>query len=67
LPDTFFNEYVPKIQAVTAVTAEAAARKYILPAKFAIVVVGDLSKIEKGIRDANFAPVKILSVDDLIK
>ena len=42
-------------------------KKYIVPDKFAIVVVGDLSKIEKGIRDANFAPVKVLSVDDLIK
>ena len=30
------------------------------PDKFAIVVVGDLAKIEKGIRDANFAPVKVL-------
>jgi predicted Zn-dependent peptidase len=67
LPATYFNDYVPMIQAVTLTTAEAAARKYIVPDKFAIVVVGDLSKIEKRIRDANFAPVKILSVDDLIK
>ena len=67
LPDTFFNEYVPKIQAVTVADAQAAARKYVQPDKFAIVVVGDLAKIEKGIRDANFAPVKVLSVDEIVK
>ena len=67
LPETYFNEYVPKIQAVTSDAAHAAAQKYLVPEKFAIVVVGDLSKIEKGIRDANFAPVKILTVDEIIK
>ena len=67
LPATYFNEYVPKIQAVTQAAAQAAAQKYIVPDKLAIVVVGDLSKIEKGIRDANFAPVKILTVDEIIK
>jgi zinc protease len=67
LPETYFNEYVPKIQAVTQAQTTAAARKYIVPEKLAIVVVGDLSKIEKGIRDANFGPVKMLTVDELIK
>lgn len=67
LPDTFFDQYVTKTQAVTASQAQAAAQKYIQPDKFAIVVVGDLSKIEKGIRDANFAPVKVLSVDEVVK
>lgn len=67
LPDTFFNEYVPKIQAVTTAQAQTTAQKYIQPDKFAIVVVGDLSKIEKGIRDANFATVKVLTVDEIVK
>lgn len=67
LPDTYFNDYVPQIQAVTTPAAQAATQKYIQPDKFAIVVVGDLSKVEKGIRDANFAPVKVLTVDDIVK
>lgn len=67
LSETYFNEYVPKIQAVTSDAAHAAAQKYLVPEKFAIVVVGDLSKIEKGIRDANIAPVKILTVDEIIR
>jgi len=67
LPETFFNEYVPKVQSVTAAQAQAAAQKYIQPDRFAIVVVGDLSKIEKSIRDANFATVKVLTVDEIVK
>lgn len=67
LPESFFADYVPKITAVTAADAQAAAQKYIVPGHFAIVVVGDLSKIEAGIRAANFAPVKVIPVDELIK
>jgi predicted Zn-dependent peptidase len=67
LPESFFAEYVPKIQAVSGAAAQAAARKYIVPDTLAIVVVGDLSKIEAGIRAAKFAPVQVLKVDDLVK
>ena len=31
------------------------------------MVVGDLSKIEKLIRDANFGPVKIVTLDEVLK
>jgi predicted Zn-dependent peptidase len=67
LPESFVTDYVPKIQAVTTDQAQAAARKYILPDKLAVVVVGYLAKIEAGIRAANFAPVQVLKVDDLVK
>ena len=58
---------MPKIQAVTVAQAQAAARKYILPDRLAVVVVGDLAKIEAGIRAASFGPVQVLKVDDLVK
>jgi zinc protease len=67
LPESFFNEYVPKIQAVTAADVERAARQYLQSDKFAVVVVGDLSKIEKPIRDANFGPVKTVTLDEILK
>ena len=35
--------------------------------KFAVVVVGDLSKIEKPIRAANFGPVKVVTLDEILK
>ena len=67
LPESFFSEYVPKIQAVTAADIERAAKQYLQSDKFAVVVVGDLSKIEKPIRDANFGPVKIVTLDEVLK
>ena len=67
LPESFVTDFVPTIQAVTADQAQAAARKYIVPDKVAVVVVGDLAKIEAGIRAANLAPVQVLKVDDLVK
>jgi predicted Zn-dependent peptidase len=67
LPDSFFAEYIPKIQAVTAADVERAARQYLLADKFAVVVVGDLSKIEKPIRDANLGPVRVVKVDEVLK
>jgi predicted Zn-dependent peptidase len=67
LPESFFSEYVPKIQAVTAADLERAAKQYLQTNKFAVVVVGDLSKIEKPIRDANFGPVKVVTLDEILK
>jgi predicted Zn-dependent peptidase len=67
LPDSFFSEYVPKIQAVTAADVERAAKQYLATDRFAVVVVGDLSKIEKPIRDANFGPVRVLSTEEIFK
>jgi predicted Zn-dependent peptidase len=67
LPESSFSEYVPKIQAVTARDVERAAKQYILSDKVAVVVVGDLSKIEKPIRDANFGPVRVVKVDEVLK
>jgi zinc protease len=67
LPESLFTEYVPKIQAVTPTDVERAARQYLLTDKFAVVVVGDLATIEKPIRDANFGPVKVVKVDEVLK
>ena len=67
LEDSFFGEYVPKIQAVSTAEIERASKQYITSDRFAVVVVGDLSKIEKPIRDANFGPVRIVSMDEVLR
>ena len=67
LPESFFSDYVPKIEAVTAADVERAAKQYLQTDKFAVVVVGDLSKIEKPIRDANFGAIKIVTLDEILK
>ena len=44
-----------------------AAAQYIQTDKFAVVVVGDLAKIEKPIRDANLGPVRVVTADEILK
>jgi len=65
LPDDYFAKYVGNIQAVTAADVQRVAQKYIQPSHFAVVVVGDLKKIEPGIRALNLGPVKVLTVENV--
>ncbi len=67
LPESFFGDYVPKIQAVSVADAQRVAAQYIQPDRFAVVVVGDVAKIEAGIRAAGLGPVRIVSVDEILK
>jgi zinc protease len=67
LPESFFADYVPKIQAVTAADLQRVAAQYIQPDRFAVVVVGDLAKIEAGIRAAGLGPVRVVTVDEILK
>jgi zinc protease len=67
LPESFFAEYVPKIQAVTSADVERAAKQYLVTDKFAVVVVGDLAKIEKAIRELNLGPVRVIKLDEILK
>jgi predicted Zn-dependent peptidase len=67
LNETTFSEYVGKIQAITTADATRAAKQYIQPDKFAVIVVGDLSKIEAPIRAANLGPVRVVPVDEILK
>jgi zinc protease len=67
LPETFFGEYVPKIQAVTAADIERAARQYLPSDRFSVVVVGDLAQIEQPIRDAKLGPVRVVTMDEALR
>ena len=67
LPENTFNEYVTKVQAVTAADVERVAKKYVTPDKFAVIVVGDLKTIEAGVRKLNLGTVRIVPVDDILK
>jgi zinc protease len=67
LNESLFTEYVPKVKAVTAAEAQRAANQYIQPDKFAVIVVGDLSKIEAPIRAAKLGPVRVVPIDEVMK
>ena len=65
LPDDYFSTYVQKIQAVTAADVQRVAQKYLVPDRFAVVVVGDLKTIEAPVRALNLGSIKVLTIDDV--
>ena len=55
LPDTYFNDYIAKINAVTVADVNRVAKQYLDPSKMAIVIVGDRKVIEPGLKDLGYS------------
>lgn len=51
LPDSYFNEYISRINAVTLEDINRVANKYLTPDKMAILIVGDRKVIEPKLRE----------------
>lgn len=51
LPDSYFNDYITKIDSVTLADVNRVAQKYLNPDKMAIVIVGDRSVIEPKLKE----------------
>jgi zinc protease len=66
LPDGYFEQYVPRLRAVTSADVQKAAAKYVQPSRFTVVVVGDRKTIEPGVRALNLGPVRVVSVDEAL-
>jgi len=66
LPLDYFEHYVQNVQAVTAADVQRVARKYILPAKFAVVVVGDRKAIEAPVRALNLGALQVMTVEEVL-
>jgi zinc protease len=62
LPDTYFSDYISKINAVTLEDVNRVANKYLDPSKMAIVIVGDRKVVEGGLKELGY-PLTILDVD----
>jgi len=62
LPPEDLSKYPSEIEKVTLEQAQAAARKYISMSRAIIVIVGDLSKIEKDVRELNLGTVTVVDV-----
>lgn len=67
LPDDYFATFTDRVRAVTVADAQRVAQRYIQPDKFAVVVVGDRKVIEPGIRALNLGPLRIVTVDEVMK
>jgi len=66
LPEDYFATYVSRIEAVSEVDIQRVAQKHVLPARFAVVIVGDRKTIEAGVRALNLGPVKIMSIQEAL-
>ncbi len=55
LPDSYFNDYISKINAVTVEDVNRVAKQYLDPSKMAIVIVGDRKVIEPGLKELGYS------------
>jgi len=63
LPQTYYQDYSAKINAVTRDDLVRVAKKYIDLNHLNIVIVGDRATIEAPLRATGIAPITILDVD----
>jgi zinc protease len=63
LPEDYFNTFTQKVLAMTPDSANAIAKKLIQPDHVVWVVVGDMSKVEAGIRDLNLGEIHKIDPD----
>jgi zinc protease len=63
LPENYYNTYTQKVLAITPDSANEVARKYIQPQHLVWIVVGDMSKVEAGIRELNIGEVHKIDAD----
>jgi predicted Zn-dependent peptidase len=63
LPDSYFEEFVPKLAQVRAENVTAAARRYLDTAKMTTVIVGDLDKITASLPGLGLGPHRVLTLD----
>jgi zinc protease len=63
LPEDYYNTFTQNVMALTPAQANAMAARSISPNKLAWVVVGDMSKVEAGIRDLKLGDVVKIDAD----
>ncbi len=63
MPPDYYNTFTAKALAVTPADANQIAQKYILPNHLVWVIVGDMSKVEPGIRELNIGEVHKIDAD----
>jgi zinc protease len=60
LPDDYFADYVPRVEAVTPADAMAAARRHLDPARLTTLAVGDLDAIGRDLAALNLGEPVVL-------
>jgi zinc protease len=63
LPADYWSKYAANMRSLTEPQLAGAARKFIRPDEIVWIVIGDLRKIESGIRELNFGEIVKLNAD----
>lgn len=63
LSDSYFNEYIQKVNAVSVADVNRVAKKYLNPSKMAIVIVGDKKVIEPRLKEIGGYSITYLDAD----
>jgi zinc protease len=63
LPESYYQDFAAKVNAVTPDDLVRVAKKYIDLEKLNIVVVGDRAVVEEPLRKTGLGPVVILDLD----
>jgi zinc protease len=60
LPDTYFEEFIPKVNAVRSTDVVSAARRYVDPARMVTLIVGDYHAIGDSLRSLDLGEPQLL-------
>ena len=63
LPDSYFEDFIPRLAQITAADVGAAARNYLTLTKMTTVIVGDLDKIQESLPGLGLGPPQVLTTD----
>jgi zinc protease len=63
LPENYYNTFTQTVLSMTPEQANALAARTIVPGKLTWMVVGDLSKVEAGVRELNLGEVRKIDAD----
>jgi zinc protease len=63
LPSDYWARYLAEVRSLSEAQVNDAARKFVRPGEVVWIVVGDLRKVEKGIRELGFGEVIRLNAD----
>ena len=67
LPLSSVNDFVARVNAVTAADVQRVAKQYIPAGTATLVVVGDLAKVRAGIEALKLGPVTVLDVSSIAR
>ena len=63
LPDTYFEEFVPRVQAVEVADVIRVAERYVDPARAIVLVVGDHQAVAESLRPLGLGEPQLLPAD----